>query len=109
MNAAMMNEKGKDACVDWVFIELCDGNDINTVVSTCSGIIQRDGDVMTAKGDSLILFENVPPGNYYVALNHRNHLRAVSLYPYTFTPNTVPFVDFTNEFTPVIGVEPNID
>ena len=109
MEATMMNETGKDACVDWVFIELCDGNDINTVVSTCAGIIQRDGDVMTATGDTLIRFDNVPPGNYYVALNHRNHLRTVSLYPYTFTPNTTPFVDFTNEFTPVIGVEPNID
>ena len=109
MDATMVNETGKDACVDWVFIELCDGNDINTVVATCSGIIQRDGDVMTASGDTLLQFENVPPGNYYVALNHRNHLRTVSLYPYTFTPNTVPFVDFTNNFTPVIGVEPNID
>ncbi len=109
MEGTMLNETGKDACVDWVFIELCDGNDINTVVATSAGIIQRDGDVMTATGDTLIRFENVPPGNYYVALNHRNHLRTVSLYPYTFTPSAVPFVDFTNEFTPVIGVEPNID
>ena len=109
MEGEMMNKTGKDACVDWVFVELCDGNDINTVVSTCAGIIQRDGDVMTATGDTLIRFENVPPGNYYVALSHRNHLRTLSLYPYTFTPNTTPFIDFTNEFTPIIGVEPNID
>ena len=109
MDPIMMTETGEDACVDWVFVELCDGNDINTVVSTQSGIIQRDGDVMTATGDSLIRFENVPPGNYYVALSHRNHLRTVSLYPYTFTPNATPFVDFTNDFTPVIGIEPNID
>jgi len=109
MDETMMHKTGKDACVDWVFVELCDGNNIDSVVATCSGIIQRDGNVMTASGDTLIQFENVPPGNYYVALNHRNHLRTVSLYPYTFTPSNTPFVDFTNEFTPVIGVEPNID
>jgi len=45
MEDAMMYETGKDACVDWVFIELCDGNNIDSVVATCSGIIQRDGDI----------------------------------------------------------------
>jgi len=109
MDESMMSSTGPDACVDWVFIELCDGNDIRNVVATQSGIIQRDGDVMTVKGDTLIRFENVPPGNYFVALSHRNHLRTVSLYPYTFTPNTVPIVNFMSKATSVLGVEPNVD
>jgi len=109
MEASMINGIGKDACVDWVFVELCDGNDISQVLSTKAAIIQRDGDVMQVDGDTLLRFENIPPGNYFVALSHRNHLKTVSLYPYTFTPNTVPVVDFRNDFTPVIGIEPNID
>lgn len=109
MKEDMMYETGKDACVDWVFVELCDGNDISRVVSTKSALIQKDGDVMSADGDTLLRFENIPPGNYFVALSHRNHLKTVSLYPYTFTPNTVPIVDFKNEFTPVIGIEPNVN
>ena len=108
MDISMMDEVGADACVDWVFVELCDGNDINNVVATCAAIIQRDGDIMTAAGDTVLHFENIPPGNYYVAFKHRNHLKTISLYPYTFTPSTIPFVDFTDEFTPVMGIEPNI-
>lgn len=109
MEITMMDETGPNACVDWVFVELCDANDATKVVATCAGILQRDGDVMTAKGDTLIHFENVPPGDYFVALSHRNHLKTLSLNAYTFTPNSVPFVDFTYEFTPVIGIEPNVD
>ncbi|MEM1121089.1 MAG: hypothetical protein AAGJ18_11625, partial [Bacteroidota bacterium] len=109
MDLAIAKLEGEDACVDWVFVELFDANDISEVVATKAAIIQRDGDVMQADGDTLLRFENLSPGNYFVGLGHRNHLKTISLYPYTFTPNTVPVVNFKKQFTPVIGIEPNID
>ncbi len=109
MDVSMMSKTGSDACVDWVFIELRAANNADSVVATCAGLIQRDGDVMTASGDTLIHFGNVLPGDYFVSLKHRNHLQLVSLNAYTFTPNTIPFVDFTYNFTPVQGNYPSID
>ena len=109
MDASMLDETGENACVDWVFLELCAANNIDSVVATKAALIQRDGDVMTIEGDSLIPFGNVPPGDYYVALRHRNHLKMLSLNSYTFSQNSIPFVDFTYEFTPVIGNVPNVD
>ena len=101
--AILFATEGPDAVVDWVFIELRAGDDRNNIVATSAALIQRDGDIMSAKGDSLITFTNVPVGDYYVCIRHRNHLGLQTLNPYTFSPNQIPFVDFTYTFTPVLG------
>ncbi|MFK7979727.1 MAG: hypothetical protein AB8G86_07075 [Saprospiraceae bacterium] len=59
--------------------------------------------MVTATGDSVMVFENVPVDDYYVSIKHRNHLAMYSLYVQRFGPAVVPFVDFTNRFTPVMG------
>ena len=60
--------------VDWVFLELRDENDPSIIISTRSALLQADGDVVDMDGTSPVSFYCVDPGNYYVAVKHRNHL-----------------------------------
>jgi len=108
VSEALMNQTGNDAIVDWVFIELMSGNNHEEPVATCSALIQRDGDIVNQNGESTLHFYNMPLGQYYVRLRHRNHLAIETAVPYTFTTSNTPFVDFSNEFTPVRGIAPRI-
>lgn len=89
-----------DNIVDWVFLELRNTPGGNNVLQTRSALVQRDGDIVDVDGKSPVTFNNVDPGNYTVAVRHRNHL-GLSTDPATFTPfltskqSTAPLVDFT--------------
>ncbi len=99
---------GEEAIVDWVFIELRAADNSEKIIATSSGLIRRNGTVISSKGSDIIYFENVPPGNYYVALRHRNHIGVKTKYPYLFNAANIPYIDFTNRFLPVIGNHPLI-
>jgi len=109
LDPALLTINGPNAIVDWVMIELRDRNNPSKVITTQSGLLQRDGDVVTANGDAVMIFENVPVDDYYVSIKHRNHLAMYSLYAQRFGPAIVPFVDFTNPFTPVMGDVPGVE
>ncbi len=108
-DANLLVDNGANSIVDWVFVELRAANDVDNVVATKSALIQKDGDVVTVRGDSLLHFTNTPIGDYYVAIRHRNHLGIISLDTYTFLPNAVPMVDFTFNFTPVLGDHSSVE
>jgi hypothetical protein len=65
-----------DNIVDWVFLELRNLNASpgNGIVQTRSALIQKDGDIVDVDGVSPVTFNNLPNGNYIVAVRHRNHL-----------------------------------
>lgn len=64
-----------DAIVDWVFVELRDKAAPTQVVRTFSGLVQRDGDVVTATdGTSALTFKSTFGSSYFVSVKHRNHL-----------------------------------
>ena len=109
MDSSLLTVDGPNALVDWVFIELRDPNDIKNVMATISALIQRDGDVVSVKGDSILHFTNTRVGNYFVSIRHRNHLGMVTLNTESFTPFSIPFVDFTFSFTPIVGSNPSIN
>jgi hypothetical protein len=90
-----------DDIVDWVFLELRNNaTPGNSVLQTRSALLQRDGDIVDINGTSAVTFNNVPSGNYTIAIRHRNHL-GISTDPATFTPlldeknSTSVLVDFT--------------
>ena len=95
--------------MDWVFVEVKDGNNFEEVIVTCSALIQRDGDIVTAEGEPILSFQNLAHGDYYIKLRHRNHLGAETAYPYTFTANNTPLIDFNDGFTPVRGNTPRVE
>jgi len=99
LKADLLTVEGPDAIVDWVLLELRSRLNKNSVVATAVGLVQRDGDIISNKGDSLIVFPSAIPSRYYVAVRHRNHVCMLSNSPQTFTNDKVPIVDFTNPIT----------
>ncbi len=71
-----------DNIVDWVFLELRNTTVTpgNSILATRSALIQRDGDIVDIDGSSPVTFNNIPEGNYVLAVRHRNHL-GISLNP----------------------------
>ena len=57
--------------VDWVLVEL--RQPATTVVRRRAAFIKKDGSIVDLDGSSSLGF-NVPTGNYFVAVRHRNHL-----------------------------------
>jgi len=72
-NASVLIPEGNDAIVDWVYVELRDKNDITNVLYGVSGLLQRDGDIVSMDGTSVLSIA-AAPDDYYVSVNHRNHL-----------------------------------
>ncbi|MBI1294096.1 hypothetical protein GC175_03945 [bacterium] len=86
---------GNDAVVDWIEVQLRDAVNPSVIVTKTSALVQRDGDVMTADGNTTLRFLGIDPGNYYVAVDHRNHLGAMTATPVTIVGLSVN-VDFTD-------------
>lgn len=90
--ASVLSVIGNNAVVDWVQVELRLHPEGPTGVASAPGLIQRDGDIVATDGTSALPF-NVPPGNYYVAVRHRNHLAIMgsTAYVLTTTPVSLDF------------------
>lgn len=74
---ALLSTTGADAIVDWMVLELRDAGSPHGVLATQSVLVQRDGDLVAQNGSAVITF-TVQPGNYRVAVRHRNHLGAMT-------------------------------
>jgi hypothetical protein len=79
--------------VDWVLAELRKASDKN-VVATRAAFIKSDGSIVDLDGTSPVEF-NEDAGNFYIAIEHRNHLAVMSANPITL-PNSTPY-DFTTD------------
>lgn len=101
INPAILGISGDDAIVDWVVLELRSPASPGTIVESRSGLLQRDGDIVTVDGVSPVGFTS-PPGLYHVALRHRNHLGIMTQDPVPVGPSAPP-VDFFSASTPVWG------
>lgn len=94
----VFDKTGGNAIVDWVLVELRDGNAPSTVLSTRAAFVQRDGDIVDVDGVSDLYYPEMGKGDYYVAVRHRNHLGVMSHIAYTFG-NLPVEVDFTQTST----------
>ena len=101
--AQVLSVTGSNAVVDWVFIEVRDPLQNHKVVATSSALLQRDGDVITAEGGEVIYFSNLPEGDYYVNVRHRNHLGFMTMQPQFLTSAAPPLIDFTDAGFPIFG------
>ncbi len=87
------NADDDDDIVDWVQIELRNSSDIAEVLMTASALIQRDGDIVAPDGTSDVTI-NGTGGDYYVSVNHRNHIAASTTAALTLSA-TATVIDFT--------------
>ncbi len=87
---------GPNAIVDWVFVEIRDAGAEENILETCSGLLQRDGDVVSVTGDSVFFFVRLNEGDYYVSIRHRNHLGLMSNTVDYLSTSNPPSLDFRN-------------
>ena len=99
MNPSVTAVTGNDAIVDWVFVELRSATNGVTIIDSRAALLQRDGDIVDVNGVSPVIFSQALPGNYYVAVRHRNHLGVMSMNALPLS-STITTVDFRNPATP---------
>ena len=88
-------------------MELRDAADGQTVAAAKDVLLRADGDMVNGWGLTFQTF-NVLPGNYYVAIRHRNHLSVMSAAPIALG-GQLDTVDFTNGSTPTYGIDAQVD
>ncbi len=86
--------------VDWVLVKL-KVND-STSVKTRAAFIKSNGNIVDLDGMSPVTFNDIFPGNYYIAVKHRNHLSVMSSTPVTLTNNSITY-DFTTDSSKFYG------
>ncbi len=94
---------GDNAVVDWVVVELRSALAPSTVLEAHCALLQRDGDVVAPDGSNMVHFA-VAPGNYYLAVRHRNHLGCMSAGPVPMSGST-PVLDFGLPGTATYGTD----
>ncbi|MBW1298303.1 hypothetical protein GBO31_22550 [Aquimarina litoralis] len=100
-NFSVFDIAGDNAIVDWVWIELRDANSSAISIASQSALLQRDGDIVDVDGISPLSFV-MPEGDYYLMIQHRNHLRIRTQTPESLTSNPIT-VDLSTDPTKVAG------
>lgn len=90
----------QNALVDWIWIELRDSNDRNTIVASRSALLQRDGDVLDENYQPLAF--NLAQGDYYLVIQHRNHLGLMTDATITLSDTTTT-INFSDNSTTILG------
>lgn len=101
--AGVLAVTGKNAIVDWVFIELRSSTDATLIIDSRSALIQRDGDIVGVDGVSPVSFSIANSGQYYLAVKHRNHLGVMSTL--VTLSNISQVIDFTKNSTPTFNLD----
>ncbi len=99
INASVLAVTGRNAIVDWVFVELRSASDSTVILNSRSALLQRDGDVVALDGVSPLEVRALSGTPYYVAVRHRNHLAVMTAGTIPLTPAGV-VVDFRQPSTP---------
>lgn len=86
---------------DWVVVELRDEVNPSIVVATQSALLRRDGQVLSTRFLKNLVFD-VPHGDYFVAVHHRNHLGVMTAAALALD-DMPTHVDFTQPGTPTYG------
>jgi hypothetical protein len=86
--------------VDWVLVDLRDASSAaqatgGTQYARKAGFLLKDGSIVEADGITPVTFSIKPSGNYYVVINHRNHLSVMSANAITYVDDNYS-IDFTN-------------
>lgn len=97
--SAVFAVTGNNAIVDWVLVQLRTGN--TNIVTSASGLLQRDGDVVGTDGVTALSFPGAGENtSYQVAVLHRIHLGCLTTGYFQPSTSTPPLVDLTVSTTP---------
>lgn len=101
INASVLAPSAVENVTDWIFVELRDANNPSVVLQTRCGLITDHGRIVSTDGFSNIAFSK-PPGNYHVAVKHRNHLGVMTQTPLALGTNGAA-LDLRLTSTPTYG------
>lgn len=95
-DTVVLNRTGDSAIVDWVFLQLRDPFNPESVVATKAALIRRDGWIVEPHdGYSPVNFKNTYPSNYIITIKHRNHFGVQSANALLWN-DTLNVYDFTD-------------
>jgi choice-of-anchor A domain-containing protein len=103
LDPEVLKVEGPNAIVDWVFIEVRHPIKMDSVLTTKSALIQRDGDIVDVDGTSAIRFNSIGPGSYHFTIRHRNHLTAMTGNTVVLNADIPSLVDLKGETTGSYG------
>lgn len=93
---SMLDDKGDSSVVDRVLLALRNSSDPAIIIAQKTALIQRDGTIVSEDGSPDIAF-SAQPGDYYLALRHRNHLWVMSSTPLTLNDDQPTNFDFRSD------------
>lgn len=98
-------ELNDSSIVEWVYVELRDGNNSDIVVSKKAGILKTSGFIEDAddKAENILSFPGVDNGNYKIAIYQRNHIAILSRGSLTLGKGEVVSYDFTDSEERALG------
>ncbi len=85
-----------DSIVDWVLLELRESPDPSQNPIRRAALLTTHGHVVDVDGFSQVRFSDAAPGNYYIVVEHRNHLAVMSASSVTLSENNSSLYDFTD-------------
>ncbi len=100
-DASVFTVSGANAIIDWVWLEIR-AADMTTVVSSRSALLQSDGDVVNVDGVAPIVVD-IPDGDYYFMISHRNHLGVISASTYGLSRGSATAIDLTADSSLING------
>jgi hypothetical protein len=80
--------------VDWVLVELRTGTTGATKVAIQSAFVKSDGTIVDTDGSSVLRFNGIAHGLYYIVVRHRNHQPVMSAVSLLLSGTSAPY-DFT--------------
>jgi hypothetical protein len=79
---------------DWVLVQLRI-SDTGAAVASMSAFLRNDGLVVADDGTTEQITLLISPGNYYIVINHRNHLAVMSANPVPLSGGSSTLYDFS--------------
>lgn len=98
----VFNATGNNAIIDWIWVTLRDKNDRTIVLASQSALLQADGDIVDVDGVSSLKF-NLSNDQYFIAVNHRNHLGIISNSTIALNTDDSTTVNLSNAASSVFG------
>lgn len=102
IQASVLDMDGNNAVVDWVLVELHSATDPGTIMHTGCALLQSDGDVVPLNNNGVLVIPGATPGNYRVAIRHRNHLGVMTANAMALSTSPT-VVDLTSAATTTYG------
>ncbi|MEM7512445.1 MAG: dockerin type I domain-containing protein, partial [Bacteroidota bacterium] len=99
-NPELLEEEGSDSIVDWIRVEVRDKVDPSIMLASEAMLLQRDGDLITTEGDSLLTI-GLSLDSAYITVSHVNHLSLTTAIPVALTDTLK--LDFSQLETAVFG------